>query len=851
MATYLGKAPARLAIVTDDSVTSAKIVDNTVTSADILNATITGADLASDISITTSGNLSLSDSSTAYFGDDNDLSVYHNGSTGYIAQTTGSLFIRNYANDQDIYLQSDDGSGGLTTYLTADGSTGEVQLNYYGDTKIKTTSTGVEVTGFLGIGNVAAGYTPLNTITINTSSDIPFYTHSTDVNNFIVMSDTSGSIKFGTTADRFAIFTGGDAGGGTAPSSTSHYANNAVERFSILSDGKVGIGTTSPEAYLHVIGGVALGSDTVENHASGSLTGVTKLVFGGDNNANGVVGGRIYSSGNALHIQGGTSGLNLRGANNTVHLNIDCATGNVGICNNLTVAGNLTVNGTTTTLNTATLDIEDKTLCIAKGAADATAADGAGIIVDGASACLTFTNSTNSWDFNENVIIQRPSNEPTNLIVGNSINNHEIAVCRSGSNPSFVKIQAHTNEPKIMFCTLASGGGLRFSDPSDNVLMKLTTAGRLGIGTTSPSSQLHITGSDTSDQVIFENTDAGTGTAPDLVFYRNSSSPAVNDLLGRIDFRGKNDGGSSIDYAFMYGVIEDETAGTEDGALWFNIEKNGSVIQPLKLKANENVFNDNGEDINFRIESNNNANIFFVDAGNDKIGIGGIPTERLTVIGTNNTSASELKVKDTDGRGILIESPYSGSGVGFIGTDGTNSALGFKVNGTELARFGTNGYLGIGTVSPSTTLDVSGTVTATTFSGSGASLTNIPNGALDNSSITINGSSVSLGGSATISAGTDWQAAKTSSFTAVAGEGYFINTTSGAITMTLPASPSLGDEIRFVDLASTFDTNNLTIARNGNNINGAAADLVVSTEDSAFGLVYSGATYGWKLIEVL
>ena len=57
MATYLGKSPARLAIITDDTITSSKILDNTVTSADILNATITGADLASDISITTSGSI--------------------------------------------------------------------------------------------------------------------------------------------------------------------------------------------------------------------------------------------------------------------------------------------------------------------------------------------------------------------------------------------------------------------------------------------------------------------------------------------------------------------------------------------------------------------------------------------------------------------------------------------------------------------------------------------------------------------------------------------------------------------------------------------------------------------------
>ena len=87
--------------------------------------------------------------------------------------------------------------------------------------------------------------------------------------------------------------------------------------------------------------------------------------------------------------------------------------------------------------------------------------------------------------------------------------------------------------------------------------------------------------------------------------------------------------------------------------------------------------------------------------------------------------------------------------------------------------------------------------------------------------------------------------------TVAANDRYFIDTTSGAQTANLPASPQTGDQVRFIDLASTFDTNNLTIGRNGNKINGATADLVVSTEDSAIGLVYTGATYGWKLIEVL
>ena len=98
-----------------------------------------------------------------------------------------------------------------------------------------------------------------------------------------------------------------------------------------------------------------------------------------------------------------------------------------------------------------------------------------------------------------------------------------------------------------------------------------------------------------------------------------------------------------------------------------------------------------------------------------------------------------------------------------------------------------------------------------------------------------------------VSGGESWQAVKTTSFTAVAGEGYFINTTSGAITMTLPASPTIGDFVTFIDYAGTFDTNNLTIGRNSENIQGSAADLTVSVERAANTLVYTDGTQGWLL----
>jgi len=98
-----------------------------------------------------------------------------------------------------------------------------------------------------------------------------------------------------------------------------------------------------------------------------------------------------------------------------------------------------------------------------------------------------------------------------------------------------------------------------------------------------------------------------------------------------------------------------------------------------------------------------------------------------------------------------------------------------------------------------------------------------------------------------VSGGTSWQAVKTTGFTAVAGEGYFINTTSGAFTMTLPASPTIGDEVAFIDYAGTFDTNNLTIGRNSQPIQGSAADLTVSVERAANTLVYTDGTQGWLL----
>ena len=95
----------------------------------------------------------------------------------------------------------------------------------------------------------------------------------------------------------------------------------------------------------------------------------------------------------------------------------------------------------------------------------------------------------------------------------------------------------------------------------------------------------------------------------------------------------------------------------------------------------------------------------------------------------------------------------------------------------------------------------------------------------------------------------DWQTSiKTTDFTAANGEGYFVNTTGGTITVTLPASPSVGDIVSIKDYARTFDTNAVTLDRNGSNMDGAAANSILSTEGLSVTLIFMDSTKGWSFI---
>ena len=151
----------------------------------------------------------------------------------------------------------------------------------------------------------------------------------------------------------------------------------------------------------------------------------------------------------------------------------------------------------------------------------------------------------------------------------------------------------------------------------------------------------------------------------------------------------------------------------------------------------------------------------------------------------------------------------------------------------------------VGTALPNAlTTDGTQTLTNKTISGTSNTLTNIPNNALTNSSITVNGSAVSLGGSVTIVTGPT-SSAVSSNITMAANNNYFVDTTA-ARTLTLPASPTLGDTIVIYDATGTAATNNITIARNGSNINGVADNAIIDVNQASSTLVYTGSTLGWR-----
>jgi hypothetical protein len=144
MSKYIGTKAVNLSTTSADVTGNADIDGNLTVGG---NLTVSGTTITVDHA--TAQTVDLGDNDKIRLGDDNDLQIYHNGTHNIIQSNEGNITIETTSDDRDIFIKSDDGSGGSATYLQVDGSTGSVNLRNYGDVKLATSSTGVDITGTL------------------------------------------------------------------------------------------------------------------------------------------------------------------------------------------------------------------------------------------------------------------------------------------------------------------------------------------------------------------------------------------------------------------------------------------------------------------------------------------------------------------------------------------------------------------------------------------------------------------------------------------------------------------------------------------------------------------------------
>ena len=195
-------------------------------------------------------------------------------------------------------------------------------------------------------------------------------------------------------------------------------------------------------------------------------------------------------------------------------------------------------------------------------------------------------------------------------LLGKASGNAEVVVNDNGDNDISFRVEGDNN------------ANLIYTDPAND---------RVGIGTNSPTSPLHVETTGTGDALIVESTEAGATDAPDLVLYRNSGSPAVNDTIGSIKFRGKDNGGNDVDYVELETKLTDVTDTSEDSKFQINMLRNGAVNELFTIGKGECVINEASTTMEFRVESATNTHMFFVDSFAEGVCIGTATPDANTI----------------------------------------------------------------------------------------------------------------------------------------------------------------------------------------------------------------------------
>jgi hypothetical protein len=285
------------------------------------------------------------------------------------------------------------------------------------------------------------------------------------------------------------------------------------------------------------------------------------------------------------------------------------------------------------------------------------------------------------------------------------------------SNGTGIDFESSTGESLAQFVT--NGAAKLYYNNAER--LATTNAGLTFTGNT-----FNFNGTNSDTTLTLQSTNADGNDGPILKLLRNSSSPAADDDIGRIDFNGKDSGGNELVYSRIESYIEDPTAAAQYGRTRMLIKSNASLLNFMDLDASSGGaagrvgFNIGQQDIDFVVRSTGDASLFTVDASTNNIGIGtGTPASILHI---NHNTPTVIIDDANNGTGGTSYRPHiqfnaNGTEVGSVGMSGNqylqiktedyNSAgIIFSTAGTERARLNAAGNLGIGETSPTAPLHI-------------------------------------------------------------------------------------------------------------------------------------------------
>ena len=287
----------------------------------------------------------------------------------------------------------------------------------------------------------------------------------------------------------------------------------------------------------------------------------------------------------------------------------------------ITVGGDLTVNGTTTTVATTNMVVADNLIELNNGASSNS--NDSGIVIERGS---TGDNAIFAWDESADTFVLG-----TTTATGSSTGNLTITdgALQAGSLDisGNIDVDGTTNLDVVDI------------DGAVDMASTLQVDGAI-----TSSSGATFTTADNTAQLTLESTDADASNGPVLDLFRNSGSPADNDSIGRINFTADNDAGTKTTFIRVKASIVDASDGSEDAQFRISRMVAGGDQDMLSLLSSETVFNDSSQDVDFRVETNSEANAFVIDAGNGNFDFN-IPG---TITVNNNSDTLTLKSTDAD-----------------------------------------------------------------------------------------------------------------------------------------------------------------------------------------------------------